>query len=419
VSDVTLPGEPNNGGESAPSVSAEQRAVERELHAGAQDAGVRVAGLTEVGEYEATFAGSKDAPVEIGERMTVTVRVGEDGSLLPRRANSDTSTPAATSILEIDVTPSVEFDSAGDAHLVWNGYASQADVATGRIIASSLSGPTTDQQEALQGGRSASEYGKDNAYKDGMLQHMPRSRAEAVTQALSPLVSGGKMNLGRLGTIASAKSETTKDPETPTRAPEPKAAEPAETAEPAIIRRTDFGKWVKRGAVMVAVAGAAIGGTFVFDGGDAPSTRDAGSDKLQLIDPAGDGACDVVGAELPSALDLIGADFVQKGDQIEVTVAFAGNAQQYEADTSDSFPLSVQLRLLAGGPYPEAFFGEKGQMKVSGGLLSVLRHEFSDDELIMILTGRTLADVQAVRVSTFLFGAASCEDDTKSAGYDN
>jgi len=409
-----LPGEPNDAGEPARTVSAEQRAVEREIHAGAQDAGARVAGLTEVGEYETTFAGSKDAPVEIGERMTVTVRVGEDGSLLPRRANSDTSTPAATSILEIEVTPSVEFDSGGDGHVVWNGYASQSDVATGRIIATSLSGPTTDQQEALQGGRSATEYGKDDAYKDGMLQHMPRSRAEAVTQALSPLVSGGKMNLGRLEPVASAESETAKDPETPSHAPKP-----TETAEPAVTPRTDFGKWVKRGVAMAAVGGVVIGGTFVFVGGDSPSTGGAGSNDLNLTDPAGDGVCDPAGSELPAALDLTGADFVQNGDQIEVSVAFAGNAQQYEADTSDRFPVSVQLRLLAGGPYPEAFFGEKGQMKVSGGLLSVLSHEFSDDELIMLLTGRTLADVHAVRVSTFVFGAASCEDDIKSPGYDD
>jgi len=147
---------------------------------------------------------------------------------------------------------------------------------------------------------------------------------------------------------------------------------------------------------------------------------DVASDEVHLIGSAGSGVCDPKGSEMPPALDLVGADLVQNGDQMEVRARFAGNAEQYEADTLDSFPVSVQLRLLAGGPYPEAFFGEKGKMKVSGGLLSVLSHEFSGNELIMILTGRTLADVQAVRVSTFLFaGSVSCEDEIKSPGYDD
>ena len=180
------------------SITPEERDAEREVHAGAQEAGVRIAGLTEADDFETSFAGGKDGPVEIGHKITVRVRVAEDGTLLPRRENSDSSTPPATSILTITVIPSVEFDSSSDPHVVWNGYAHQVDVATTRVFSSSRSGPSKEEEDALRSGRPAHEYGNDAEYKDGMLAGMARSRSEAVANALAPLVgSGGKLAAGR------------------------------------------------------------------------------------------------------------------------------------------------------------------------------------------------------------------------------
>lgn len=181
-----------------PIVTAEQRAAERQIHAGAEGAGVRIAGLTDLDEHVDSFAGHKDNPVKIGQKTTVRVRVAEDGTLLPRIEDSDASTAPATSILTIQVIPSIEFDSNGDAHTVWNGYARQVDVATTRVFAADRSGPSGAKEKALQAGRPLHEYGNDPVYKQGMLEDMARSPAEAVTQALTPLVgANGKLKIGR------------------------------------------------------------------------------------------------------------------------------------------------------------------------------------------------------------------------------
>jgi len=189
-----MAGEQQGGG--SRSITPEQRVAEREVYAGAQDAGVKIAGLAEVTVYEDSFAGSKAEPVLIGQKISMTVRVGADGSLLPRRENSDSSTPPATSILTIDVIPSVEFDSSGDPHVIWNGHASQVDVGNARVIASSLSGPSRERADALEGNRAALDYGNDPEYIDGILGLHAKTPAEAVAQALGPLASSGRMNVG-------------------------------------------------------------------------------------------------------------------------------------------------------------------------------------------------------------------------------
>jgi hypothetical protein len=143
---------------------------------------------------------------------------------------------------------------------------------------------------------------------------------------------------------------------------------------------------------------------------------ETGSD-LHLLDPAGDAACDGEDT-LDPALDLRSADMVQDGDEIEITLMFEGDAEAYNNSTSDAFPVSVQFRLKEGGPYPEALFEDKTAMKVSGGLLQIVSYEFSGKELTIRVKGRSLAEVQGVRASTFLFGNGFCEDEVKSEGYD-
>ncbi len=111
---------------------------------------------------------------------------------------------------------------------------------------------------------------------------------------------------------------------------------------------------------------------------------------------------------------------MQDGDEIEVILAFDGNAEAYEEATTEKFPFSLQLRLkedTAG--YPEVFFAEKGVIKVSGGLLQVVSYEFSGRKLIIRLKGRTLEDVLAVQASTFVRNTGLCQDLINSPGYDD
>ncbi|MFV1961938.1 MAG: hypothetical protein ACC658_08895 [Acidimicrobiia bacterium] len=161
--------------------TAEDRAFLQEIYKGADEAGVNIVGISEVRSLEDALAGSKADPVVIGKAATIFVRVGADGSLLPRRGDSDT---AATSILEIDVRPGVEFDSDGDAHVVWNAYVKQIDTATGRIVETSKSGPSSAEWDAKVDGRPDSEVGNDPEFKDWVVDSMPDSPGEAVRQAL-------------------------------------------------------------------------------------------------------------------------------------------------------------------------------------------------------------------------------------------
>ena len=56
---------------------------------------------------------------------------------------------------------------------------------------------------------------------------------------------------------------------------------------------------------------------------------------------------------------------------------------------------------------------------MSGGLLQIVSHEFSGNTLTIRLKGRTLKDVQAVQVSTFVFAGGSCVDLLYSEGYND
>ena len=186
MSDTSGQNEPTGDGPEV--VTAAERAILQEIYQGAADAGVRIAGITQLDEIKESVRGSKDAPpVRVGERTTATIRVGRDGRLLPRRGDSD---EAATSLLRIQVYPEVLWDSDGDQHIVWIAYASQVDVATARVFATSLSHPSREEMADLEGGRPSHVYGDDPEYQDGLLARMPKTRAEAVRRALVPLVGG-------------------------------------------------------------------------------------------------------------------------------------------------------------------------------------------------------------------------------------
>lgn len=162
--------------------SAEDREFLNEIYKGADDAGVKIAGISEITRLEDALAGSKADPVVIGKATTILVRVGADGSLLPRRGDSD---EAAASVLQLDVIPGVEFDSDGEAHVVWNAYAKDVDATTGRILDSSKSGPSSAEWEAKVDGRPDHVVGNDPDFKDWIVESMPNSPGEAVRRALS------------------------------------------------------------------------------------------------------------------------------------------------------------------------------------------------------------------------------------------
>jgi len=146
---------------------------------------------------------------------------------------------------------------------------------------------------------------------------------------------------------------------------------------------------------------------------------DEETSSFNLVGSPSDVTCEDPDNTLDPALTIAGATFVQDGDEIVVTITFEGDAEAYEDATTDKFPVAVQFRLKEGGPYPEAFFGDKGKLKVSGGLLQIVSHKFSGNTLTIRLKGRTLEDVQAVQVSTFVFAGGTCQDLLFSDGYND
>lgn len=161
------------------------------------------------------------------------------------------------------------------------------------------------------------------------------------------------------------------------------------------------------------------GDTTSTSSGTAPPAEE-GASSLNLVGSAGNITCENPDSTLDPALTITGAQFVQDGDEIVVTITFEGDAEAYEEATTDSFPFAVQFRLKEDTTgYPEVFFGEKGKLKVSGGLLQVVSHEFSGNKLTIRLKGRTLDDVKGVQVSTFVYAGVSCNDVLNSAGYND
>ncbi len=145
------------------------------------------------------------------------------------------------------------------------------------------------------------------------------------------------------------------------------------------------------------------------------------SGEMHLVDPVGDAACEDASDTFDPALDVTSLDIVQDGDEMEVTVTYDGDAEAFDKASGDKFPFALQFRLKEqmGGPYPEVFFRERDQLKVSGGLLQVISHEFSGNKLIIRLTGRSLEDVHAAQTSTFAFDGGQCLDLAFSEGYND
>lgn len=155
-------------------------------YAGAQDAGLRIAGIAEV-ESETVSAGSRDAPVELGERITVTVREAGDGRLLPRRGDASSDDPAATALLRIEVAPTMLFDDDHEPQLVWVAHARRIDVATSRIVATGASGPLDAELTAWEAGRPYHEYMNDPTYRSAVVEAHARDPRTAVAQAIERL----------------------------------------------------------------------------------------------------------------------------------------------------------------------------------------------------------------------------------------
>jgi len=291
--------------------NAAHQAAEQKIFRGAQDGGLRILGLTSTGEHETVLAGSKDAPVEVGARTSVSVRVAEDGTPLPRRENSDASTPDATSILEIEVIPSVERDADGQAQVVWNAYVTQTDVATGRVIATSRSTP-------------------DDVDATGAAEQMVGTPEEAVAKALGPIVSGGKLNEGKLDLppVVAAPADSAVDQPT-----EP-ATDPTETtAGAAPDSGTKLSDFVKR-AGMVAAAGVVIGGTFMLVNDD---------DESSTGTPASEVVAD---ADTDEPSDLTATE--DEAAEADLAVGSSDDGTG-ETDTGDDEPLTTPAIECAAG----------------------------------------------------------------------
>ncbi len=157
--------------------TAEDRAALQEVYKGADDAGLKIVGISEITRLEDVFAGSKDDPVVIGKATKIEVGVTEGGSLVPP------GDEAATSTLAVEVIPSVEFDSKGGEHTVWRAYTKEVDAATS-TVKTSRTGPSSSEWEAKIDGRSDAEVGNDPAFKDWIIETTPDNPSDAVRQAL-------------------------------------------------------------------------------------------------------------------------------------------------------------------------------------------------------------------------------------------
>jgi hypothetical protein len=171
------PATPPSDAEGPRTYSAEDRAALQEVYKGADAAGLKVVGISEITRSEDVMAGSKDNPVVIGKATKIEVGVAANGSLV----TPDES--AAASTLSVEVIPSVEFDSKGDEHVVWTAYAREIDGAT-RGVTTSRSGPSADEWKAKVDGRSDADIGNDPKFKDWIVETMPDNPAEAVRTAL-------------------------------------------------------------------------------------------------------------------------------------------------------------------------------------------------------------------------------------------
>jgi hypothetical protein len=158
--------------------SAEDRAALQEVYKGADQAGLKVAGISEITRLEDVMGRSKDNPVVIGKATKIEVGVAADGSLVTP------DDPAAASTLSIEVIPSIELDSAGDEHIVWSAYTREIDGST-KGVETTRSGPSADEWKAEIDGRSDAEVGNDPEFRNRVVGALPDNPAEAVRIALS------------------------------------------------------------------------------------------------------------------------------------------------------------------------------------------------------------------------------------------
>ena len=172
------PAAPPSGSKGPRTYSAEDRAALQEVYKGADQAGLKVVGISEITRLEDVMGRSKDKPVVIGKATKIEVGVAADGSLVTP------DDPTAASTLSIEVIPSIELDSAGDEHIVWSAYTREVDGST-KGVETTRSGPSADEWKAEIDGRSDAEVGNDPEFRNRVVEALPDNPAEAVRIALS------------------------------------------------------------------------------------------------------------------------------------------------------------------------------------------------------------------------------------------
>jgi len=232
-------------------------------YAGAENAGYRIVGLCTI-DFETVLSGPKDTPVELGSRVTLTVREAENGRLLPRREDADPDDPPARWLLKIDVYPIVEFDAEEEGRVAWVAHVRRLDVVSGRVVGVGVSGLSRGDQKVLQGDRPVHEYLDDPLYQDAIRGAEATDPSAAVAEALCrlpppPVVTPGRQRklliVGGIITVAgvgigsaaflgsndtapstTASSATgSNEAETETTPPATDASEPTTVSEPAKI----------------------------------------------------------------------------------------------------------------------------------------------------------------------------------------
>ena len=166
-------------------ITPEAREVIQGVYAGAQDAGLKIAGLARVREVEDTLVGPNDSPTNLGPSVEIAISIDANGKPIPR-VEDRTDGEQAEAVMIIRATPHQEFGGS-----FWRADVKIYDVDTAKLFYAQRSGATNDQWNELAGGRPGHEYADDPEFNEGVLALEAESLEQAAADAMANGVAGG------------------------------------------------------------------------------------------------------------------------------------------------------------------------------------------------------------------------------------
>jgi len=159
-------------------IPEEARALERAVHATAEDMGFNIAGIARLQDIGYTG--------DTATRVTLTVPIDDSGA--PTHVDGE---HAINTVMQIDAT----WIPLGGTSEEWVPvvYTKLIDVSTRRIIRSHRNGPDRDESREQQAGREPWEYLNDEDYLDWEEGQWEDTIEDAARSSLGEFVSGGRV----------------------------------------------------------------------------------------------------------------------------------------------------------------------------------------------------------------------------------